>query len=102
MSRYIDAETIKVSITRYGECVVKHKHLNFIKEMVKEIISDVCFAIDAQPTVDVVPVVRCKDCKYRRGDGFCKKYQRNIDGSTTMWFAPDNDWFCADGERATD
>ena len=52
-------------------------------------------------TVDVVPVVRCRDCKHRRGDGFCKKYQRNIDGSATMWFAPDDDWFCADGEKVS-
>jgi len=51
---------------------------------------------------DVVEVVRCKDCKHRRGDGFCKKYQRNIDGSATMWFAPDDDWYCADGEKVTE
>lgn len=50
-------------------------------------------------TVDAASVVRCKDCKHRRADGFCKKYQRNIDGSATMWFAPDDDWFCADGEK---
>ena len=47
-------------------------------------------------------LVRCKDCKHRRIDGFCKKYQRNIDGSTTMWFAPDDYWYCADGEKVTE
>ena len=81
MSRLIDAQTIKVSITRYGECVVKHKHLNFIKEMVKEIISDICFAIDAQPTVDAVPVVRCKECRKQ-----CICYHSDT-------------YFCADGEK---
>lgn len=97
MSRYIDAETIKVSITRYGECVVKHKHLNFIKEMVKEIISDVCFAIDAQPTVDAVPVVRCRECKHRFVDGtqvrfnVCELNHNRVQS---------DDWYCADGEKA--
>ena len=95
MNRYINAETIKVSITRYGECVVKHKHLNFIKEMVKEIISDVCFAIDAQPTVDAVKVVRCKDCKH--------KYPYN-----NVWMCrfglmiPSPDGFCSYGEKVSE
>ena len=30
----------------------------------------VCEAIDDAPTVDAVPVIRCKDCKYYR-DGDC-------------------------------
>ena len=50
-----------------------------------------------QPTVDAVPVVRCKDCKHYQIENqhdneyrCCKdKYMANHDG----------DWFCADGER---
>lgn len=48
------------------------------------------------PTVDAVPVVRCKDCKfYPDGDG------------TTKW-VPCREiiiqpkWYCADGERVDD
>ena len=53
-------------------------------------------AIDKQPTVDAVPVVRCIECKYRGGncgdidsDRWCYQIQRYVD----------LDWFCADGER---
>ena len=38
------------------------------------------------PTVDAVPVVRCKDCKY-----FKTRLCENEDNH--------DDWFCADGER---
>ena len=47
------------------------------------------------PTVDAVPVVRCRECLWRHDD------------SSPMWLpcmereTPD-DWFCADGERRTD
>lgn len=52
---------------------------------------------------DIVPVIRCKDCKYsyamitsKSKDGqerwirFCDKHKN--------WY-PKDDWFCADGER---
>lgn len=41
------------------------------------------------PTVDAVPVVRCKECAKRE---ICR-------ASNTWAGAPDDDWFCADGER---
>ena len=48
----------------------------------------------ALPSIDAVPVVRCKDCKHHEdeenGMVYCK---REIGG----WV--DEDWFCADGER---
>lgn len=50
-------------------------------------------AVDEQPTVDAVPVVRCKDCKhyepFREHYGFCK-----IGGMLNG-----NGHFCAYGER---
>ena len=51
------------------------------------------------PTIDAVQVVRCKDCKHRRMDGFCLLFQQNINGIATKWFKPEPDWFCADGVR---
>ena len=48
--------------------------------------------IDAQPTVDAVEVVRCKNCKYRDADDFCagRGYPNAL--------VPD-DGFCDKGER---
>ena len=42
--------------------------------------------LDSAPTIDAVPVVRCKDCKY-----FKTRLCENEDNY--------DDWFCADGER---
>lgn len=48
------------------------------------------------PTVDAVPVVRCKDCKHCFVDGdnvrfnVCELNHNRVQA---------DDWFCADGER---
>lgn len=46
----------------------------------------------ALPTVDAVPVVRCKDCK-KRGTGECPMEQ------DYPWISTDSDDFCSYGER---
>lgn len=48
--------------------------------------------IDEQPTVDAVPVVRCKDCyRYHSSDGLIKE------GYCCM--SKGADWHCADGRK---
>ena len=43
--------------------------------------------LDKFPTIDAVPVVRCKDCKHRFEDSWCE-------------YVDDNDnFYCARGER---
>ena len=56
-----------------------------------------CLAeIDAAPTVDAVPVVRCRECKYRFGNnGHSKNGCPIIDANIWM----DDDDFCSYGER---
>ena len=46
--------------------------------------------IDEIPTVDAVPVVRCKECKHYKG-GICFFTMRR--------HGLHDNWFCADGER---
>ena len=43
--------------------------------------------INAAPTVDAVPVVRCKDCKHRYSDSWCE------------YVDDDDNFYCARGER---
>lgn len=69
--------------------------------------------VKVQPTIDAVPVVRCRDCKHRpiptkpsyRGgewldfpDSVCPCQCEDI------WYSwnPDSDWFCGNGERKED
>lgn len=67
-------------------------------------------AIRKLPTVDAVEVVRCKDCKHRpfpdktygfvdAPDSICPCH--NSDDSYYSWI-PDDNFFCADGERKED
>ena len=75
MSRLIDADALKVSITKYGELHISHKKLPVVKNEAKELIRDICFAIDAKSTADVVPVVHGHWGEPQR-DG-CITYDKN-------------------------
>ena len=48
-------------------------------------------ALKDAPTIDAVPVVRCKECKWFGGkyNDYCFRDEYNHAG----------DWYCADGER---
>ena len=53
---------------------------------------NLCTILNHAPTIDAVPVVRCKECKHREDD--------KIFGQ--MWCRGrevNPEWFCADGER---
>ena len=71
---------------------------------------DVIMMIETAPTVDAVPVVRCRECKYwgdedgkmQCSDGVlfarCKIHNYLLDGRHTGWCPTEND-FCSYGER---
>lgn len=44
-------------------------------------------AVDEQPTIDAVEVVRCRDCKHRHSDSWCE------------YVDYDDNFYCARGER---
>ena len=47
-------------------------------------------------------IVHCKDCKKRNFAGYCTVHQKNVHGLTAEFWQPEDDYFCADGERKTD
>ena len=55
-----------------------------------------------QPTIDAVPVVRCKDCKWYKheeedevGMGWCANFKPASNEHFICW----DNWYCGDGER---
>ena len=52
--------------------------------------------IEKLPTVDAVPVIRCKDCKYWEEESSGRTYCER----TIFWTNMDADDFCSRGERA--
>lgn len=84
MSRLIDAENVT-------------KNLNEMKERLgcNAIMIDgmVEGLLNQEPTVDAIPVVRCKDCRYctdcKYGDAYCMM--------NMIWYKEDH--YCSDGIR---
>lgn len=53
--------------------------------------------IDTAPTVDAVPVVRCKDCEW------WTKQEKSIQGRCALHgIYPTGGWYCGNGERKED
>ena len=64
--------------------------------------------IEKAPTIDAVPVVRCRECKHWHEEtGFCEKNSYFVDGDgvccspadSPNWTMFDPDDFCSYGER---
>ena len=85
MARLIDADALmEFAKNRYGNTIIPSDITSF-------------------PTVDAVPVVRCKDCVhwYDR-EGVCLKIYSDGAVSPYAWQDRNEDDFCSYGERRTD
>ena len=83
MSGYVSKEEVK---SLFGGCVAE-EYPSICKAVHK--------AIDCIPNADVREVVHCKDCRFYRQGTMNFPGRCNWHGG----FRPDEDWFCADGER---
>lgn len=62
-------------------------------------IGSILFAcINNEPTIDAVPVIRCKDCKYWWKENSLCTHNKHCDGNLCMHECTADD-FCSDGER---
>ena len=97
--RLIDADALIEKSLRDANCYMDNNNIKHGYHNVQ------CLIYDA-PTIDAVPVVRCKDCEW---------YVRSIikqDGTLDKRYKPDwcdlyrkvreETYFCADGERRDD
>lgn len=89
MSRLIDADMLKTELL---ECDFLTEYEKFIHE------EDFIKFVNVQPTIDAVPVVRCKDCKYYVnycGEKCCDIF---LDGKEEPYQTKPTD-FCSFGEN---
>lgn len=87
MTRYIDADALKEFIESAYRPLCDDYHMK--DYVLNQILTDIKNA----PTIDAVPVIRCKDCKwYYRGGATCMFW----DGANGMC----GDDFCGKAERA--
>ena len=85
MARYIDADKLKPDTTVFLSLYAEEPVKVFSQKR-----------IDNAPTVDAVPVVRCKDCKYLEITGCYGECGKAILGIVS----PED--FCSRGERRAD
>ena len=95
MSRLIDADKLH-------DCIMDNDIHNGIMD-----VKNVFEFIEKEPSIDAVPVVRCRDCKYRTwfapyyGCGnFESPFYRAVDRDIPIMTKPDD--FCSYGERKED
>lgn len=104
--RLIDADALIKRMV--NEPVKEVQNVDFQAEWFTRIANTVCHMIDMAhdaPTIDAVPVVRCKECKWY------SIYEAKKDGTPDKRYSPsvclrgiyakrrEPNWFCADGER---
>lgn len=109
MPRYIDADALYEILRTEKLKIVKHP--TFLRSPVEEGfcrgISTAMRELENATTADVVPVVRCKECRWwdQKEDspyGYCHAakhayYSAHWEIGIYRTYKPD--WFCADGER---
>lgn len=85
MARYIDAEMACAEVDK-GDLLVGN-NADFAKEIIRR-----------TPSVDVVEVVRCKDCKHRHIPVGCALWYGTC-GDADYFCEHGDDFFCSHGER---
>lgn len=83
--RLIDADKLQQFPIRANRCDKEHANMHFING-----IESVMEYAELLPTVDAVPVVRCKECKWTGGDFVCYR-------GVMVQHKPED--FCSYGER---
>ena len=93
--RLSDLDEIKVCVDRqYENC---HGYSGSKKAIYREAILAVKSILHSAKPIDAVPVVRCKDCKYRGTDD-CIFHIKGEPADEELLLKLDND-FCSYGER---
>lgn len=105
MSRLIDADALIADVTeRYCKDCNKRKGMKNGKlRIIYEIgevpcracdVDDMKIELDDAPTVDAVPVVRCKDCKF---------FREHLSMNCVYHIsAVGENWFCSQGKKVTE
>ena len=99
--RLIDADALLKTLGMAEECGKCQNSRNALFCALSSEMVDVCEAITDLPTVDAVPVVRCKECKHNWGKEHSKFY--NPEDIVCDYWATDglnDDDFCSYGERS--
>ena len=100
-----DLETARRLLLSYYPCVNENTHKsNYIGDtlMSYEVADMIEDCIENTPTIDAVPVVRCRECENYDENGDCISLDLRIgihSDTINYDFCPDPDFYCAYGRR---
>ncbi len=83
--RLIDADAMHIDFDKFVEHIRLMRKGKIPKAEIA-ILLDCKGMIDSAPTVDAVPVIRCKDCKYWNGSGkYCDYEMSGLENDFCSW-----------------
>lgn len=91
--RLIDADTVKENMDITLKILKIIFHEKGQREHLISAFHTVSLIVDDSETIDAVPVIRCKDCKYHR-EFLCDRLKYS--------YVTNADSFCSEGERKDD
>lgn len=96
--RLIDVDAVKYEPLPKGE---RNYRTYDLDDAYDDGYDDAMFDINNMPTIDAVPVIRCKDCtKWDRNDGTFKDFDgKEWHNCKTLCFRTMAYFYCADAER---
>ena len=95
--RLIDADALKDMMLQAYNDALPEFDMPWKKKMAHSVTLSFMADIDEAPTVDAVPVVRCKECKWWRGPIYGNRCSYHSGPNHTEFY--DADEFCSRGER---
>ena len=93
--RLIDADRLKKVMSETIMFIMQNPKMDSQEAHVRAAFVTFGKMLHNAPTIDAVPVVRCKDCRWRTG------FEMDDAWHPCDEVAVNNNWFCADGERRT-
>lgn len=97
MAEYIDKDALMQKIDEWDESARNGTNPNCKNGDEYEAAMDICIMVEESPTIDAVPVVRCRECKH----GAYSEYYGNVACIAHLWVRGP-EYFCADGQRRED
>ena len=100
MNRYIDASILESTIDKYSERLLSHKLIPILCEAVRGVLDDIRFMVKIQQSINVIPVVRCSECKYASFSASQGETYISCGNAEGLFRDVPEDGYCYCGEKA--
>lgn len=100
MSRYIDADALMQDVIAHSYPLTNAYSVGGVDDGM--FVTGIQQVVDEQPTVDAVPVVRCRDCKRYGSPIPIEMEEKGYGYCSALWSNTRGNEYCAWGERKSE